>query len=687
MKDLEMRPAKPMFARHSRRRSMFGAMRRQRNVVEILEARRLLTLIPVTTLDDAGPGSLRDAIAQANSMPGDDRIEFASGLTGAVNLSSALPVLSSNIDVQGPGAGLLTVRRDSASSFRIFFIENPATVTLAGLTISNGLASGESRDGGGVLNRGTLTLIDCVVSNNNATLRGGGIYNSGAALARLTLTNTIVSGNTAPSGAGIANFTSATVQMSNSAVSDNDATGSFGGGGGINNSGVMNLDGCMISGNSVTYVGGGIGNSGMMTLTACTISTNSSGSDGGGFWNHGGILKLTNCTVSGNFCTDNQGSFGGGIYNFGGVVLTNSTISGNSAADRGGGIFNSNQSGMIVTNCTIANNHTESGGWADGRGGGIHNSPLGTATLNNTIVAGNTQGEFRVPDDLYNFNGFVTGNFSLIDAISFGTVTGESNQIDVDARLAPLADNGGPTLTHALHLESPAVDAGSTALALDPDGQPLLTDQRGSGFLRVTGSAVEIGAIEAQTRAPDVLQADFRFETLPIGVRFGFNSDVAPSLDLADIVVRNLTTQTTISPTSLHYDAATDVATFSFTGIVPEGNYRATIIASGVIGPTGLPMQQDEEFEFFFLMADANHDRRIDLHDFNRLAQNFGQSERNFTQGDFNYDSLVNIEDFNILASRFGGFLPETAGRAGGLRADNGAWSVEDQDPWGDLLA
>jgi hypothetical protein len=58
--------------------------------------------------------------------------------------------------------------------------------------------------------------------------------------------------------------------------------------------------------------------------------------------------------------------------------------------------------------------------------------------------------------------------------------------------------------------------------------------------------------------------------------------------------------------------------------------------------------------DFFFLRGDANRDRRVNLADFNILASNFGQSNRNFAQGDFNYDGQVNLSDFNLLAARFG---------------------------------
>ena len=75
---------------------------------------------------------------------------------------------------------------------------------------------------------------------------------------------------------------------------------------------------------------------------------------------------------------------------------------------------------------------------------------------------------------------------------------------------------------------------------------------------------------------------------------------------------------------------------------------------------------------------DANHDARVDLDDFNRLAQNFGQTPRDASQGDFNYDGTVNLDDFNILAQRFGTVLPAARGGATGLF--NGGKGVSDDD-------
>jgi hypothetical protein len=537
--------------------------------IEVLEARRLLATITVTTLDDSGDGSLRSAIAEANSVAGDDTIMFAQGLSGTINLASALPGLSSNIELEGPGADLLTVRRDTGGDYRIFSVTVGSEVTLSGMMISNGrLSSGAEATGGGLRNAGTLNLANCTVSHNTA-VDGAGIWNDGT----------------------------------------------------------ISLSHCEIRGNS-TISGNGAGGIAGWQSTITLISTTVGGNVGFGIRIDRGTIRITQSTVS-----ENQGI---GVRNFSGrVALINSTISGN----LGSGIYStgvSSQPGFFeVINCTVTNNRSENGA-------GVHQLINSVGTVSNSVVSGN------VPQDVVQGPGGIGGSFNLIGG---------------DPMLGPLADNGGPTLTHALLPGSPAINAGSNAWAVDGQGNPLTTDQRGVGFGRIAGGTVDVGAFEWQA---SILQREFRFERLPMSLRFVFNVDVSGSLALGDIFVQNLTIQTIVNPTSLSFDPTTRTATFFFDGILTDGNYRALIAAAGVTGANGEPMSQDEVFDFFFLNGDATRDGRVSLDDFNVLAANFGQSNRTFSQGDCTYDGVVNLDDFNILASRFGTAL--TAPGASGSR-------------------
>ena len=130
----------------------------------------LPTVRTVTTVQDDGPGSLRQAIA--SSAPG-DVVKFALRLPAVIVLKSTL-VIDQDLTVLGPGPCKLTVMRSGATntpSFRVFDVE-AGVVTLAGITIRNGSAfSGTNIHdnlGGGILNRGNLTVSNCVITGNSA---------------------------------------------------------------------------------------------------------------------------------------------------------------------------------------------------------------------------------------------------------------------------------------------------------------------------------------------------------------------------------------------------------------------------------------------------------------------------------------------------------------------------------------
>jgi hypothetical protein len=187
-------------------------------------------------------------------------------------------------------------------------------------------------------------------------------------------------------------------------------------------------------------------------------------------------------------------------------------------------------------------------------------------------------------------------------------------------------------------------------------------------FVVAWGSGYQDGSsygVYAQRYAvvPNVSASDFLFDAAPHRLRFTFDENVSSSLGSSDVVLENLTTNQTIpsSQLALTYDSSTNIATFDYTGnasgiagVLPDGSYRATLIASGVTTPNGNPLPANHVLNFFFLNGDANRDRTVSLLDFNILAANFGQSNRTFSQGNFNYDGTVDLLDFNILAARFG---------------------------------
>src|SRR5205085_361103 len=120
----------------------------------------------------------------------------------------------------------------------------------------------------------------------------------------------------------------------------------------------------------------------------------------------------------------------------------------------------------------------------------------------------------------------------------------------------------------------------------------------------------------------------------------------------------NQTTSTTVPSGSIavSYDSGSNTASFTFpgyaSGILPDGNYHATLPAGSVTDSAGNPLATDYNLDFFFLTADANHDRSVNTLDFNSLVASFNATGKSFSQGNFNYDNVVDTIDFNMLASK-----------------------------------
>lgn len=300
-----------------------------------------------------------------------------------------------------------------------------AQVTVTGFTI-------RAENSGGVSNSGKLRLDHCSVSgshdycqSDSCSVSGGGIVNGGEL--------TIVS----------------------SSVSDNS----------------VYVD-CVLCGVS----GGGISNGGELTIISSTISNNVADAEDfmglafGGAIDNSGKLTLINTTVTGNATKGHYLGLGGGVYNSGTLIVTNSTFHGNMAegaqgtANGWGGAIN-NSGTLEINNSTLSSN----GASISGQGGAIYSA--GTSTLQNSIVAnsgtaGNCSG--TITSNGYNLSSDVTCNLGRL---------GDLNNID--PKLGPLQNNGGPTHTMALLPGSPATDAGNPTGCTDSQGHLLKTDQRG----------------------------------------------------------------------------------------------------------------------------------------------------------------------------------------------------------------
>jgi hypothetical protein len=410
------------------------------------------TVRMVTTVNDDGPGSLRQAIASAG--PG-DTIDFALTVPATIVLSNTL-VISQDLSVVGPGPDQLTVMRSDATNtpwFRVFDIE-AGVVVLAGMTIRNGIGYDASHFvdnvGGGIFNRGLLTVSNCVITANTAP-------------------NTSLNGtNSLGFGGGIFTDKRSQLTVINSTFSANQAGAA---GGGI----------CTFE-------------AAQFFVTGCTVNGNFAGMQGGGVNYQGRTGTMQNCTIAGN--TSPEDAAGSAVANV---------------------VFEAEPPTLLtLTACTVAGNTGNTNGAIAVAG---LNSGLGlTNRMLSCLVAANTEPNFA----FYGTVSFQSLGNNLDSDGTSGLVNGANGDLvgtvasPIDAKLGPLQNNGGPTLTMALLPDSPALDSGACA---DANGSPLLIDQR--GLPRPQGPGCDIGAYEFQPLSltcPPGVVVEFLNETGAVAV-------------------------------------------------------------------------------------------------------------------------------------------------------------------------
>lgn len=203
--------------------------------VEPLEDRSLPSTFIVLNLADSGAGSLRQAVLAANAAPGADAITFAPGVHGAITLTNGELAISDDLTISGPGAGQLTVSGNHAS--RIFNVSG-SQLTIAGLTVADGLATGRQALGGGLLNTGGyVTLADVTFTNNLARgdagphpVAGGGaianLVGSTLTIIASTFTSNQCYASSVSAGGAILNDTGSHLIVVDSRFTGNQATGS-----------------------------------------------------------------------------------------------------------------------------------------------------------------------------------------------------------------------------------------------------------------------------------------------------------------------------------------------------------------------------------------------------------------------------------------------------------------------------
>ncbi len=492
--------------------------------LEPLEDRTTPATFTVTNLNDAGAGSLRDAVDRANVTTGADTIVFDSAVRGGtVKLTTfANPptgnfagptalVVFDDIIIQGTGE---TITRGGTTPFRLFQVTGTGSLSLNNLTLSNGHALGGQGDAGGggaaglggaIYNQGTVNINRSTLVGNLAegaagldtigtvTGRGGGGLGGGLAGVNGGGPNGGVAGGTPPGfGGGGAG--------GNFGAGNAPQNGGFGGGGGGGfagfgggNGGFGGGGGDLFAGDS-GFGGFGAGHGG----PAGTVNGSGGGGAGmgGAIFNQGGTVGIFNTTITGNTAVggsgrgpgEQGGGFGGGVFNLNGdVVLLNSTIARNTVAAGLGGDDKGADGGALYSLSLNV--------------GAATKTQTATVTATNSIFDSTVGlGSTVAGSDVVNnqVNGTATldapgPNIASAAVVNTGGALTGSPFTVVNPNLGPLSDNGGPTRTLAPFPGSPAIDAGNTSSAAAS-----LTDQRGPGFTRVANGTVDLGAVEVQ---------------------------------------------------------------------------------------------------------------------------------------------------------------------------------------------
>jgi hypothetical protein len=491
----------------------------------VIAAANAATFI-VTSTNDSGTGSLRDAIAQANAADGPDTIDFS--VSGTILLTSGQIPINGPVTINGPGVNNLTIDGNSNSRIFSIFSTDPACPALDGpdylvsishLRLTNARRT-PNNPGGAIYSEHSLALDSVIVDNNRAGWGGGVLFHLQYSGQSLTIQNSQFLNNTAqplaatPShsvGGAVAvaercataPTTPSIVTIANSVFSGNRAqpAGPLNGQGGaiavysladVTITDTRIVDNHVVAPNppvtNQNYRGGGLyGTARSLTIVRTEIADNTVTDITASDVTRGGALGLYNVAAALQTSSDAMA-----------VTIINSTISGNVSSASAGAMWVRGNVALELHNSTVSDNLA-----APSRVGGIGlnrgpteppssgNVAPPTLTIVSSILAYNTNNDVAA-----NAGDFDTINAtnSLIEKICPSpaceiAVVGSGNLLATEPILGPLAFNDGTTRTQALLAGSPAIDRGSNPMNLS-------TDQRGAAFARTVGTAVDMGAFE-----------------------------------------------------------------------------------------------------------------------------------------------------------------------------------------------
>lgn len=412
----------------------------------------------------------------------------------------------------------MPVTLDGGKAVRILNIaptSGTPAVTIRAICAVNGNVQ-DASGGGLLIGKAAVTLENCTVSANvvqggtsaPSIIYGGGIFVASSA-GSLTVTGGSITGNRIVSksncnGGGVASY--GAVTLSNCTIGGNQVSQGIGGGVFVTANGSVSATNCDILDNGLgdstykqAFAGGGLFSRGPTTITACTDSGNAADYGSGVQVNDStGSLTMIGTVVSKNTAINDGG--GVRVFNATPVFIMDSTIAANTASV-GGGLEFRGSTNPVIQNCTIsgntANGTSGKSPYTYARGGGVHFYASGTLTVNNSTIASNTASDSSAPlgsagggifrqsgtvelsstlvatntvpggTDGPDISGSAKANFSLVGDLDGATITGNNNKLPtgstpLDPLLAPLAQNGGLTLSHALLEGSPAINVGTS---------------------------------------------------------------------------------------------------------------------------------------------------------------------------------------------------------------------------------
>jgi hypothetical protein len=340
-------------------------------MIEFLESRIAPATFMVTSLDDGGAGSLRDAIAEANDHPGADVIVFKKGLTGIIGITSGQIPITDTLTIKGPGATKLALDANFRSRFFFVFDNNDnedSSLTVSGLTFFRGkqpTTAGAGESGGAIESLESLNVIGCVFANNAADGSGGAIdfFQSDATPITVDIRNSSFVSNTSDNfgGGAIRALVKGSVTLKNNLFSDNVSTGTSSTADlGVGAGETLLIQHCQFLGNHAERVGGA-------DLRCEEDST----------------IIVRDSLFGNNVATDFSS---GGLSVFGGkAIIERSIFAGNTSEGGAGGVEVADFSSLLIRSSQFLDNNTS------GDGGGLRISvPEGReARVIGSIIAGN----------------------------------------------------------------------------------------------------------------------------------------------------------------------------------------------------------------------------------------------------------------------------------------------------------